>query len=269
MQFGVRPRMEGSRFFPAGKPLVLTIPPQPAPPEDQPTKPGDKWTGAECAIVRELARLGTRELLRRLPGRTRAGVHNKAQELGVAIAMVRVRGYKVMSRRGRMAIPRHCHPLVREFFREANAQKKTFAELEGAGLGSGTVRDWATKMPRLDTFVAALNHIGLDLRIVHKRPKSEQQIKEHLSSVIDDDFGLVLARVAAFRDVTVESILSGSRQLTITLARDECIWLARRYMAKSYPQLARMLAMDHSSVIAAARRHQKRIDAAREKRRGG
>lgn len=255
--FGIAPRINGSKFFPLptkrAAPKIV--------PAEEPSHSG-KWTEAECVTLREFAGMGTAELEKHLPGRTRAAILNKAQSLGIAVKMIRRRGYKVMSKRGRITVPRHAHPLVREFFREANAQKKTFVELEGAGLGSGTVRTWTAKMPRLDTFIAALNHIGLDLKIVHTKPKTKSEIDGHIGIIADDDFRLILRRVAWMYDLTVESIVSGSRLARLVLARDECMWLARRHAGKSYTQIARMLCMDHTSIISGVRRHQARVEAA-------
>ncbi len=72
--------------------------------------------------------------------------------------------------RGKLPIPEHAHPLVRQLFREMNAQCTTIREVaERATFRAGTISDWRyCREPTLCNFVAALNVLGLDLKIVEK-----------------------------------------------------------------------------------------------------
>ncbi len=69
--------------------------------------------------------------------------------------------------RGKLTIPKHAHPLVRQFFRELNAQKTTLSEVaERAPFRRATISDWRYRRdPTLSNFEAALNVIGLELAI--------------------------------------------------------------------------------------------------------
>lgn len=71
--------------------------------------------------------------------------------------------------RGKLPIPKHCHPLVRRFFEELNEQQTTVTEVaERAPFRRGTISDWRyRKEPTLSNFEAALN--VLDLELVIKR----------------------------------------------------------------------------------------------------
>lgn len=79
--------------------------------------------------------------------------------------------YAGNNHRGQISIVAHAHPLVRQFIQEMNKQQATFAEVsERAGVGIDTLRFWQTRhMPRLDLFEAALNVLGLELCIRHRR----------------------------------------------------------------------------------------------------
>lgn len=67
------------------------------------------------------------------------------------------------------------HPLTDRFFAEAMAKQVHVSRIESrAGLALGTVRHWKDgKTPRIDTLVAALNVIGLDLKIVPKEAEAK------------------------------------------------------------------------------------------------
>lgn len=73
--------------------------------------------------------------------------------------------------RGKITIPDHAHPLVRRLIAEMNEQQTTFAEVSArSNVGVDTIRFWAGRhMPRLDTFEAALNVLGYELKIVEQR----------------------------------------------------------------------------------------------------
>lgn len=74
--------------------------------------------------------------------------------------------------RGKLPIPTHVHPLVASFFKEMNKQMTVISEIEDrSGLSGKTVSDWRyRRMPRLDSFEAALNVLDLELVI---RPRVE------------------------------------------------------------------------------------------------
>jgi len=72
--------------------------------------------------------------------------------------------------RGKLPVPKHAHPLVRQLFREMNEQCTTIREVaERARFRAGTISDWRYRRdPTLSNFVAALNVIGLDLKVVEQ-----------------------------------------------------------------------------------------------------
>lgn len=59
---------------------------------------------------------------------------------------------------------------------------------------------------------------------------------------------------------TLDEVMSKSRKRRISLARMYCIWRLRREFGTSYPEIGRLLGLDHSSAIHADRRVQKMID---------
>lgn len=76
-------------------------------------------------------------------------------------------------------------------------------------------------------------------------------VTEQVALTSPRDFTLALiAEVAAKHDVTVEDILSASRQNRIVQARREAIWVVRNARpALSYPALGRIFRRDHSTVM--------------------
>lgn len=67
----------------------------------------------------------------------------------------------------------HAHPLVRQFFTLMEGEGIALTDTAGrAGLGVATLVKWKYRhMPQLDTFMAALNVIGYELRIVRQRER--------------------------------------------------------------------------------------------------
>jgi hypothetical protein len=76
--------------------------------------------------------------------------------------------------RGKIPIPKHAHPLVRQFVERCNDEQTLIGEVAvRAGLAPDTVSDWRyRRSPLLDNFVAALNALDLELVI---RPRREQR----------------------------------------------------------------------------------------------
>lgn len=70
-----------------------------------------------------------------------------------------------------MRKPAKLHPLTTQFFQGVDEKAVHVSRIESrAGLSIGTVRHWKDgKTPRIDTFIAALNALGLDLKIVNLR----------------------------------------------------------------------------------------------------
>lgn len=69
--------------------------------------------------------------------------------------------------RGKLPIPAHAHPLVREFFGHLNREMTTMQEVsERAGLQRMTISGWGRdRTPNIVTFEAALNVLDLELCI--------------------------------------------------------------------------------------------------------
>lgn len=222
------------------------------------------WSDDEVATLRLYACRGMPVLRRYLPKRTKAAINNKAHDLGVSIRRARRKGYKVAAMRGRITVPAHVHPLVRRFFAAMKEARATFAEMDKAiGLGSGTVAGWTrARTPRLDTFIAALNAVGLDLRLV-ERARTDPSLFLAGGPLLD-----ILARTAWRHGVTAEEIVAHVRTPgAVLLARDEAYWLARRHLRMPVTEIGRhMGGRDQSSVRVGIARHQARIDAARARR---
>ena len=75
--------------------------------------------------------------------------------------------------RGKLPIPQHSHPLVRQFFTELNEQQTTITEVANrSGHFRGTISDWRyNREPTISSFEAALNVLDLELKIVPKRER--------------------------------------------------------------------------------------------------
>lgn len=75
---------------------------------------------------------------------------------------------------------------------------------------------------------------------------------------------VVIVDVAVERGVTVDKVKHGGRARGLVAIRHEAAWRCRQLKPTlSYPEIGRALGgMDHSSVIYAVRRHQRRLDAA-------
>jgi hypothetical protein len=69
--------------------------------------------------------------------------------------------------RGKLKIPRHAHPFVRDLSRAANKADMTLAEISAeAGLSRGQISGWGQRYsPRVADLDAALNVLGLRLVI--------------------------------------------------------------------------------------------------------
>lgn len=127
-------------------------------------KVGEKWSPAEISVLRERAPMGMPAVVAMLPNRPPTAIHKKAQDEGIPIARHTIRSRS----RGRLKVPEAAHPLVKELIIEANRAGVTLCEMEEkAGLGSGTISEWRRRRsPGLCSVIAALNVLGLDLKIV-------------------------------------------------------------------------------------------------------
>lgn len=76
--------------------------------------------------------------------------------------------------------------------------------------------------------------------------------------------------VSLVHGIPLTELMSERRQRATVVARQEAMWLAKKYTHHSLPSIGRGLGgRDHATVIHGIRSHQARIDAARAKRRGG
>lgn len=75
--------------------------------------------------------------------------------------------------RGKLYIPEHAHPLVRQLVEILNKKKLTFTELaRAAGITGAALASWRYRHnPRIDNFEAALNALGYELQIVPREPQ--------------------------------------------------------------------------------------------------
>lgn len=73
--------------------------------------------------------------------------------------------------RGRLAVPQHACPLVRQMFEIMNAERTLISDIAGrAGLRRGTISDWRyRRVPTLANFEAALNALGYELSISERK----------------------------------------------------------------------------------------------------
>lgn len=73
--------------------------------------------------------------------------------------------------RGKLPIPQHVHPLMRQFFRLLNEEFTTITEVaDRMRARRGTISDWRyCREPSISMFDAALNVIGYELVIRPKR----------------------------------------------------------------------------------------------------
>jgi transcriptional regulator with XRE-family HTH domain len=67
--------------------------------------------------------------------------------------------------RGKLPIPQHAHPLVRQLFEEMNCQSTTMTEVaERANIRRCTMSNWRYgHLPQIDLLIAAFNVLGLEL----------------------------------------------------------------------------------------------------------
>lgn len=65
---------------------------------------------------------------------------------------------------------------------------------------------------------------------------------------------LICERVAAHYGLTVEDIVGRSRLKSYAEARQVAMWIARKSLALSYPELGREFSRDHTSVMHAVAR---------------
>jgi hypothetical protein len=82
-------------------------------------------------------------------------------------------GHRGQYWRGRLPVPQHAHPLVRQFFEILNEQRTTMMDVsKRAGPHWSTIQSWSRRSnPYIDNFEAALNAMGYELVI---RPKRDE-----------------------------------------------------------------------------------------------
>lgn len=126
-----------------------------------------KWTKAERAKIRELAPLGMVAIRKAFPELSYNAVHKQAYSMGIRFG----RPQNQSAYRGRIPLPPHAHPLVKQLIVHANQQKTFLHEIaERAGIASHTLSNWRYQStPHLVGLIAALNVLGLDLAIVHRK----------------------------------------------------------------------------------------------------
>lgn len=127
---------------------------------------GSPWSKSEMRILSCTAGEGIAFLREQLPRRTTPAIRQRARLLNIKLGPSK-RGDRAEHQRGRVALPSHCHPLVRSFFVAVNDEQAFLHEVATkSGVARATLSDWRRKVPRIDNFDAALNSIGLKLAIV-------------------------------------------------------------------------------------------------------
>ena len=73
--------------------------------------------------------------------------------------------------RGKLPIPQHTHPLIKQLFQEMNRQMATLSEVaERSGYRRCTISDWRYRTePRLSDLDAVLNTLGLELTVRRRK----------------------------------------------------------------------------------------------------
>ena len=81
--------------------------------------------------------------------------------------------------RGKLPIPTHTHPLVRQLFEALNSERTTLTELaRHSGIQRKTISDWRyRRRPTVDLLDAAFN--ALDRRLVVKRIRTPKADLSH------------------------------------------------------------------------------------------
>lgn len=108
------------------------------------------------------------------------GHHGKTPEgkrRSVAALVASAKAGKTAWKRGHLIVPAEADPLVQEFFRLANRDSKTLAEIaRGSGLSVTLFGQWRRlSSPRIVNFKAALAAFGYELRIARKRNVAEKE----------------------------------------------------------------------------------------------
>lgn len=71
----------------------------------------------------------------------------------------------------------------------------------------------------------------------------------------------IVNETALAYDVAVISLLRGERSQRVVRPRHCAMWLARQHTMQSLPQIARMLGLDHTTVLHGVARHAERMAA--------
>lgn len=128
------------------------------------------WTDAEVAHLRALAPLGI-VICRQELERSARSIYHKAAHLGLVVAPSPKGNHAGTRWRGKLPVPLHAHPIVRRIYVEANRQQATLTEIgERAGLDRHQLSRWGHSIdPRLSDVLAALNTLGLTVKIVRQQ----------------------------------------------------------------------------------------------------
>lgn len=97
--------------------------------------------------------------------------------------------------RGRLPMPRHAHPLVRQLIMEMNARQMLVSEVaREAGFRACTISEWRYRnVPKLDLLEAALNVLGLELVILPKRGDAAPELHAAAPDILDAAYATVRA----------------------------------------------------------------------------
>lgn len=97
--------------------------------------------------------------------------------------------------RGRLPMPRHAHPLVRQLIMEMNARQVLVSEVAAeAGMRPCTISEWRYRsVPKLDLLEAALNVLGLELVILPRRGEPQPDLHPAATDILDAAYAVAKA----------------------------------------------------------------------------
>lgn len=136
---------------------------RPTPPTPRGTPRRNKeWTNQEKSLLRTHAVRGINALRQVLKGRTDHSIHGGARRFGVDIPRTT---YRSDWRLGRIPVPKHCHPLVKRIYEEANAQGFYLKDLGArSGITPDIISKWGhQRHPHLESLAAVGAVLGMEL----------------------------------------------------------------------------------------------------------